>query len=57
MQLIDGKAVAAEIKKEIAKEVEEIVKAGGKPHSPQAFTLWATYVSLPPSCPTRIAAR
>ena len=30
MQLIDGKAVAAEIKKEIAKEVEEIVKAGGK---------------------------
>ena len=33
MQLIDGKAVAAEIKKEIAKEVEEIVKAGGKtPH-------------------------
>lgn len=33
MQLIDGKAVAAEIKKEIAKEVEEIVKNGGKtPH-------------------------
>ena len=33
MQLIDGKAVAAEIKKEIANEVEEIVKAGGKtPH-------------------------
>lgn len=33
MQLIDGKAVAAEIKKEIAKEVEEIIKAGGKtPH-------------------------
>ena len=33
MQLIDGKAVAAEIKKEIAKEVEEIAKAGGKtPH-------------------------
>ncbi|MBE6299208.1 MAG: bifunctional methylenetetrahydrofolate dehydrogenase/methenyltetrahydrofolate cyclohydrolase FolD [Bacteroidales bacterium] len=33
MQLIDGKAVAAEIKKEIAKEVEEIVNAGGKtPH-------------------------
>ena len=33
MQLIDGKAVAAEIKQEIAKEVEEIVKAGGKtPH-------------------------
>ena len=33
MQLIDGKAVAAEIKKEIAKEVEDIVKAGGKtPH-------------------------
>ena len=33
MQLIDGKAVAAEIKKEIAKEVEESVKAGGKtPH-------------------------
>lgn len=33
MQLIDGKAVAAEIKKEIAKEVEKIVNAGGKtPH-------------------------
>ncbi|MBO5720062.1 MAG: bifunctional methylenetetrahydrofolate dehydrogenase/methenyltetrahydrofolate cyclohydrolase FolD [Bacteroidales bacterium] len=33
MQLIDGKAIAAEIKKEIAKEVEEIVNAGGKtPH-------------------------
>lgn len=33
MQLIDGKAVAAEIKREIAKEVEEIVNAGGKtPH-------------------------
>lgn len=33
MQPIDGKAVAAEIKKEIAKEVEEIVNAGGKtPH-------------------------
>lgn len=33
MQLIDGKAVAAEIKREIAKEVEEIVCKGGKtPH-------------------------
>ncbi|MBR5533160.1 MAG: bifunctional methylenetetrahydrofolate dehydrogenase/methenyltetrahydrofolate cyclohydrolase FolD [Bacteroidales bacterium] len=33
MQLIDGKAIAAEIKKEIAKEIEEIVNAGGKtPH-------------------------
>lgn len=33
MQLIDGKAVAAEIKREIAKEVEEIVSKGGKtPH-------------------------
>lgn len=33
MQLIDGKAIAAEIKKEIAKEVEDIVNAGGKtPH-------------------------
>ncbi|MBP3353864.1 MAG: bifunctional methylenetetrahydrofolate dehydrogenase/methenyltetrahydrofolate cyclohydrolase FolD [Bacteroidales bacterium] len=33
MQLIDGKAIAAEIKKEIAQEVEEIVKNGGKtPH-------------------------
>ena len=33
MQLIDGKAVAAEIKREIAKEVEEIVSGGGKrPH-------------------------
>ena len=33
MPLIEGKAVAAEIKKEIANEVEEIVKAGGKtPH-------------------------
>lgn len=33
MQLIDGKAVAAEIKREIAKGVEEIVSGGGKrPH-------------------------
>lgn len=33
MQLIDGKTVAAEIKREIAKEVEEIVSGGGKrPH-------------------------
>ena len=33
MQLIDGKAVAAEIKREIAKEVEEIAGKGGKiPH-------------------------
>lgn len=30
MQLIDGKAVAAEIKKEIADEVAQIVAAGGK---------------------------
>ena len=30
MQLIDGKAVAAEIKKEIAEEVSRIVGAGGK---------------------------
>ena len=33
MQLIDGKAVAAQIKKEIAAEVNEIMAAGGKrPH-------------------------
>lgn len=33
MQIIDGKAVAAEIKKQIAAEVAEIVNAGGKrPH-------------------------
>ena len=33
MQLIDGKAVAAQIKQEIAAEVEQIVAAGGKrPH-------------------------
>lgn len=33
MKLIDGKAVAAEIKQEIAKEVEEIKRRGGKtPH-------------------------
>lgn len=33
MQLIDGKAVAAEIKREIAREVEEIASKGGKtPH-------------------------
>ncbi len=33
MQLIDGKAIAATIKKEIAEEVEKIVAAGGKrPH-------------------------
>lgn len=33
MQIIDGKAVAAEIKKQIAAEVAEIVAAGGKrPH-------------------------
>ena len=33
MQIIDGKATAAEIKKEIAAEVEQIVAQGGKrPH-------------------------
>ena len=33
MQLIDGKAVAAQIKKEIAEEVEKIIAGGGKrPH-------------------------
>ena len=33
MQLIDGKATAAQIKAEIAKEVQQIVAAGGKrPH-------------------------
>ena len=33
MQLIDGKATAAAIKKEIAEEVERIIAAGGKrPH-------------------------
>ena len=33
MQLIDGKAIAATIKKEIAEEVEKIIAAGGKrPH-------------------------
>ena len=33
MKLIDGKATAADIKKEIAEEVERIVAAGGKrPH-------------------------
>lgn len=33
MQLIDGKAVAAQIKKEIAEEVEKIISNGGKrPH-------------------------
>lgn len=33
MQLIDGKAISAQIKQEIAQEVEEIVAAGGKrPH-------------------------
>jgi methylenetetrahydrofolate dehydrogenase (NADP+)/methenyltetrahydrofolate cyclohydrolase len=33
MQLIDGKATAAQIKAEIAAEVETIVKNGGKrPH-------------------------
>ena len=31
MQLIDGKATSEEIKKEIAKEVEEIKAAGGRP--------------------------
>lgn len=31
MQIIDGKATAAAIKKEIAEEVAEIVKAGGRP--------------------------
>ena len=35
MQLIDGKAIADQIKKEIAAEVEEIKAAGGKiPHRP-----------------------
>ncbi|MDY6374303.1 MAG: tetrahydrofolate dehydrogenase/cyclohydrolase catalytic domain-containing protein, partial [Bacteroidales bacterium] len=33
MNLIDGKAVAAEIKQQIAEEVKQIVAAGGKrPH-------------------------
>ena len=33
MQIIDGKAIAAEIKKEIAAEVNEIIAKGGKrPH-------------------------
>ena len=33
MQLIDGKAVAAQIKREIAEEVEKIIANGGKrPH-------------------------
>ena len=33
MTLIDGKAVSAQIKQEIAAEVEQIVAAGGKrPH-------------------------
>lgn len=33
MQLIDGKAISAQIKQEIAQEVEDIVSAGGKrPH-------------------------
>ena len=33
MTLIDGKAVSAQIKKEIAEEVAQIVAAGGKrPH-------------------------
>ena len=33
MELIDGKAVSAQIKQEIAAEVEQIVAAGGKrPH-------------------------
>ncbi|MBQ5704982.1 MAG: bifunctional 5,10-methylene-tetrahydrofolate dehydrogenase/5,10-methylene-tetrahydrofolate cyclohydrolase, partial [Bacteroidaceae bacterium] len=33
MHLIDGKSIAAQIKKEIADEVKEIVAAGGKrPH-------------------------
>jgi methylenetetrahydrofolate dehydrogenase (NADP+)/methenyltetrahydrofolate cyclohydrolase len=33
MQLIDGKAVAAQIKREIAEEVEKIIADGGKrPH-------------------------
>ena len=33
MQIIDGKATAAQIKKEIAEEVAQIVAAGGRqPH-------------------------
>ena len=33
MQLIDGKAVSAQIKQEIAEEVKQIVENGGKrPH-------------------------
>ena len=33
MQLIDGKAISAQIKKEIAEEVSQIKAAGGKtPH-------------------------
>ena len=52
MQLSDGKAISELVKQEIAAEVAGIVAKGGKrPH------LAATYVSLPPSCPTRIAAK
>ena len=40
MQIIDGKATAAEIKKEIAEEVEHIVAGGGKRPHLAAVLIW-----------------
>ena len=45
MQLIDGKAVAAQIKKEIAEEVEKIISNGGKrPHLAANAPTWRQYL-------------
>ena len=52
MQLIDGKATSAEIKKEIAKEVEQIKAAGGKtPHT--AAMRQGTMVEAKPMLPAK----
>ena len=47
MQLIDGKAVAAAIKEEIAAEVKSIMASGGKQHTLQRYLLVMTEVAKP----------
>lgn len=40
MELIDGKKISAEVKQEIAAEVEGIIKNGGKKASPGGYYCW-----------------
>ena len=40
MELIDGKATAADIKEQIAEEVKQIIAAGGK--QPHLASSWVT---------------